>query len=119
MGGLNDTHKLKEDCIQFDYSKNPSDICKISDDIECLVKKVTKLAIELIGNDTSLACDLMEDVQKEADLILQCKTAKLAYSEQGNDGIDENGENDKDSDNALELNIPMNIKELKVQESKE
>ena len=114
--GLNDTHKLKEDCNQFDYSKNPSDICRISDDIECLVKKVTKLAIELIGNDTSLACDLMEDVQKEADLILQCKTAKLTYSEQGND---EDGDNDKDSDNALELNIPMNIKELKVQESKE
>ena len=116
---LNDTHKLKDDCKQFDYANNKAEICRISDDTECLVKKVIKLAIELIGNDTSLACDLMEDVQKEADLILQCKTAKLVYPEDTNDGSAEDGENDKDSDNALELNIPMNIKELKVQESKE
>ena len=111
---LNDTHKLKEDCKQFDLSKDCTDICRISDDVECLVKRVIKLAIELIGNDTSLACDLMEDVQKEADLIIQCKTAKLVFPDHANQDIDENGEKADEVQSVVK-----DLEELELLEDKE
>ena len=116
---INDTHKLRDECNQFNRLKDFAEICTISDETERLVKKAVKMAIELIGENTALASVLMEDVQREADLILQCKTAKLVCTELAVNDNDEARNLDKDTNGALDIDIPTTIKELKVQESKE
>jgi hypothetical protein len=89
-----------------------------------------KMAIELIGNNATTSTELREDLQKEADLVLQCKKAKLICNMHAiedddfedvitKDTVLLTDKEKSDGSDGLDIAIQANTKELKVQESKE